>query len=203
MVGAWRKGAVVVGTRRPETGRAALRRHVTLPAMLEARELWELARTLGREGFLARQAAWVLLKHPDAGVALVDPKFDYHTVAIRTDEPRLADPYPNEWRLANILKRPGNPFPERISVGRANNCDVVLRLPFVSKLHAHFVGGPPGAMRLADNRSANGTTVAGRTLAPGEAIDVRSGDWIGFGPLRLQLLDPSDLFDALGRAFEA
>jgi len=172
--------------------------------MLEARELWELARSRGRDGFLAVQHAWVLLKHPDAGVAIVDPKFDYHTVAIRTDQPRVADPYPNEWRLAHITKRAGNPFPERISVGRANNCDVVLRLPFVSKLHAHFVGADGGpTMRLADNRSANGTSVAGRTLAPGEAVDVRSGDWIGFGPLRLQLLDPSDLFDALARAFEA
>jgi FHA domain len=170
--------------------------------MLEARELWDLARSVGRDGFLSRQRAWVLLKHPDAGLAMVDPKFDYHTVAIRTDGPRLADPYPNEWRLANVVKREGNPFPERISVGRANNCDVVLRLPFVSKLHAHFVGLETGALRIADNRSANGTTVAGRTLAPGETVACESGDWIGFGPLRLQLLDPNDLLDALGRAFE-
>ena len=170
--------------------------------MLEARELWDRTGVLGRDGFLAAQHAWVLLKHPDAGIALVDPKFDYHTVAIRTDGPRITDPYPNEWRLAHVLKRAGNPFPDRISIGRANNCDVVLRLPFVSKLHAHFVGTGPGTLRLTDNRSANGTTVAGRTLAPGEAVDVRSGDWIGFGPLRLQLLDPSDLYDALARAFD-
>lgn len=169
--------------------------------MRDARETWELARSLGRDGFLARQLCWVLLKHAGAGTALVDPKFDYHTVAIRNELPRVADPYPDEWRLADILKRPGNPFPERIGVGRATNCDVVLRLPFVSKLHAHFIGVEQGTMRIADNRSANGTTVAGRTLAPGEAVEVRSGDWIGFGPLRLQLLDPADLYDALARAY--
>ncbi len=172
-----------------------------MTAMLEAQPLWETALRIGRTGFCARQR-WYLLKHANAGNALLDPKFDYHTVAIRTGELDDADPYPNEWRTAEVVKREGNPFPERVSVGRANNCDVVLRFPFVSKLHAHFLAGDGAGLRLSDHRSANGTSVTGRLLAAGETVDVHSGDWIGIGPLRLQLLDASDLFDALARAFD-
>ncbi len=169
--------------------------------MLDARPLWETAQQLGRAGFIGRHQRWYLLKPAGPGGAMVDPKFDYHTVAIRArGAPDEADPYPDQWRVLEIGKRAGNPFPERISVGRANNCDVVLRFPFVSKLHAHFLAGDGAGLRLSDHRSANGTTVAGRTLAAGDTVDVHSGDWIGVGPLRLQLLDASDLYDALARA---
>lgn len=171
-------------------------------AMLDAQPLWETALQLGRHGFVARQKRWYLLKHAESGTALSDPKFDYHTVAIKTHgKLEVADPFPGQWRVCEVVKRQGNPFPERISVGRANNCDVVLRFPFVSKLHAHFVAGDGAGLRVADHRSANGTTARGRVVAAGEAVDIHSGDWIGIGPLRLQLLDASDLYDALARAF--
>ena len=171
-------------------------------SMLEAHPLWTSAQQLGRTGFVARGQRWYLLKHAQAGSAFVDPKFDYHTVAIRSKgELDDADPYPDEWRYLEVSKRPGNPFPERISVGRANNCDVVLRFPFVSKLHAHFLAGDGAGLRLSDHRSANGTAVGGRALGSGETVDIHSGDWVGIGPLRLQLLDASDLFDTLARAF--
>lgn len=173
-----------------------------MTAMLEAQPLWKTAQQVGRAGFVARQQRWFLLKHAQSGGALADSKFDYHTVAFRSPgELEDSDPYPNQWRVVEVAKREGNPFPDRISVGRANNCDVVLRFPFVSKLHAHFLPGDGAALRLTDQRSANGTTVAGRPLPPGETVDIHSGDWIGIGPLRLQLLDASDLYDALARAF--
>lgn len=170
--------------------------------MLDARALWDAARRPGRSAFV-RDPRWFLLKHANGGEALIDPKLDYHTVAIPTSEALTdADPFPNEWRYLEIAKRAGNPFPDRISLGRANNCDIVLRFGFVSKLHAHFIAGDGAALRLVDNRSANGTVIAGRPLAPGETASVHSGDWIAIGPLRLQLLDASDVFDALARAFE-
>ena len=71
---------------------------------------------------------------------------------------------PNVEVLA-VVKAPGNPYPDRVSVGRARNCDVVMRDPSVSKLHAHFrVGGPK--LELVDIDSQNGTRVNGRALAP-------------------------------------
>jgi hypothetical protein len=167
--------------------------------MLEVEPFWQLARQVGRATFVTRHMGWYLLKHPGP-VNLVPPgELGWNTVAVDLEREEIADPFPGEWRMLEIRKRPGNPFPDRIGVGRAQNCDVVLRLPFVSKLHAHFLPGVGAGLRVVDSRSANGTSVNGRELEKGEAADATSGDWIGFGPLRLQLLDASDLFDTLQR----
>src|SRR5689334_23533278 len=49
-----------------------------------------------------------------------------------------------------------NPFPDRLTIGRATNCDVVIRFAFVSKVHAHlFVQGDK--LTLRDNKASNGT----------------------------------------------
>ena len=59
-------------------------------------------------------------------------------------------------------------------------CDIVLRHPSVSKLHAHFhIGG--GRLELVDLDSQNGTRVNGRTLAPNQAMQVSKGDILLFG----------------------
>jgi hypothetical protein len=158
-------------------------------------------RELGRAAFVARNRGWFLLKHGAESEGAEPGRIDYNTVAVRIDEADFQDPFDGQWRFVEIRKRPGNPFPERISVGRATNCDVVIRLPFVSKLHGHFSPGDGAALILSDNRSANGITVSGKTLAPGSSIEVSTGDWIGFGPLRLQLVDGSDLCSVLSEAF--
>ncbi len=191
--------------------------------MLEVEPFWRLAQQMGRQAFVTRHLGWYLLKHPGSVSVVPKGELGWNTMAVNVDGDEIADPYPGEWRMLEIRKRPGNPFPDRIGVGRAQNCDLVLRLPFISKLHAHFVPsvgtgaqplgpggpGPHGAhspppspmacLRVVDSRSANGTSVNGRDLAPGESAEATSGDWIGFGPLRLQLLDASDLFDTLQR----
>src|SRR5690348_9543869 len=42
-----------------------------------------------------------------------------------------------------VRKREGGLFTQRVGVGRARNCDVVLRFPSVSKLHAQFLVDNP------------------------------------------------------------
>lgn len=178
--------------------------------MLEVEPFWRLAQQMGRQAFVTRHLGWYLLKHPNPVSVVPKGELGWNTVAVNVEGEEFADPFPGEWRMLEIRKRPGNPFPDRIGVGRAQNCDIVLRLPYISKLHAHFVpsvgtDGPgiPGSnarmayLRVVDSRSANGTSVNGRDLAAGESAEATSGDWIGFGPLRLQLLDASDLFDTL------
>ncbi|HET6583254.1 MAG TPA: FHA domain-containing protein [Nannocystaceae bacterium] len=167
--------------------------------MLEVEPLWQLAARMGRPTFVTRHMGWYLLKHPGPISVVPEGPLGWNTISVSIDEEDGGDPFPGEWRLLEVKKRPGNPFPDRIGVGRAQNCDVVLRLPFVSKLHAHFLDGVGAGLRICDLRSANGTSLNGRPLDPGEAADTTSGDWIGFGPLRLQLLDASDLFDTLQR----
>jgi hypothetical protein len=95
-----------------------------------------------------------------------------------------------------VVKAPGNPYPDRVSVGRARNCDLVMRDPSVSKLHAHFrVGGPK--LELVDIDSQNGTRVNGRPLAPHQPAQVASGDTILFGSVAAKLVDAATLYDLL------
>lgn len=96
--------------------------------------------------------------------------------------------------VALLRKRPGNPFPHMINLGRAPNCDVVLLLPTVSKLHAYVQ--PAGAgWALVDSRSRNGTFLDGVRLVPGEARELRSGARIRLGKVELDLrvVDPVEL----------
>ena len=75
---------------------------------------------------------------------------------------------PQNIEVLPVVKAPGNPYPDRVSVGRARNCDVVMRDPSVSKLHAHFrIGGPK--LELVDIDSQNGTRVNGRAAGAASA----------------------------------
>lgn len=64
-------------------------------------------------------------------------------------------------KIGFVAKRPGNPFPTMISIGRALNSDVVLALDSVSKIHGYFSPGEPGEWWLTDLRSTNGITING------------------------------------------
>jgi FHA domain len=95
-----------------------------------------------------------------------------------------------------VIKAAGNPYPDRVSVGRARNCDVVMRDPSISKLHAHFrIGGPK--LELVDIDSQNGTRVNGRPLAPHQAAQVSNGDILLFGSVSAKLVDATALYDLL------
>jgi hypothetical protein len=99
--------------------------------------------------------------------------------------------------LIEIQKRAGNPNPDRVSVGRAKNCDVILRLTGVSKLHAHFYLVDGKIAQLADYRSSNGTFVNGQRLQEGQPVAVKFGDRVRFGTLELSLVTPGVAFAIL------
>jgi hypothetical protein len=145
------------------------------------------ARALTREQFLAhyphRFLIWSAAARPEptnfATMQWLGP-------ADSSREPRL--------RVLPIVKAPGNPYPERISVGRARNCDVVLREASVSKLHAHF---DADGKLLFDLGSQNGTRVEGKRLLPNHGEVVRVGDAIHFGLATTSLIDGAALFELL------
>ena len=87
-----------------------------------------------------------------------------------------------------IRKRPGNPHPDRMSIGRARSCDLVVRYGFVSKLHAHLMHGEDGFV-LRDLGSANGTKVAGRPLAPMQSMPIQPGDLVSLGQVEVEIVD--------------
>jgi hypothetical protein len=95
-----------------------------------------------------------------------------------------------------VEKAAGNPWPDRISVGRARNCDVALRDPSVSKLHAHFKVRE-GGYDLVDLDSQNGTRVNGTLLTPNEPKPVSSGDVLLFGMVSCKLVSAALLYDLL------
>ena len=79
-----------------------------------------------------------------------------------------------------LVKRPGNPFPNFVSVGRAANNDLVIGVETVSKLHAYFTF-EDGAWRLTDYRSTNGTRLNGEAIEGGQPVPVSDGDQLLIG----------------------
>jgi hypothetical protein len=94
-----------------------------------------------------------------------------------------------------IMKAVGNPYPDRVSVGRARNCDIVMRDPSVSKLHAHFRLGEK--LELVDIDSQNGTRINGKAVPPHQPQTVSTGDDILFGSVATKVMDARSLYDYL------
>jgi len=135
-----------------------------------------------------------LYKHPKEARAErpSEPDFDYATRAIDLN----FDPMPTVTQVVAVKKNPENPFPDRLTIGRAPNCDVVIRFAFISKVHAHlFVQGDK--LTLRDNKGANGTFHNHKKLEAGSSKTVKLGDTLGFGALELELIDAGRLYQLL------
>jgi hypothetical protein len=156
-------------------------------------EYLELARTLPRDVFVAGHAGHFLVKRPRGGAEVEEQPagFSIATAAAHVD----VDPYAGEWQVFPVVKRPGNPFPEQITVGRATNCDIVLRVPSVSKVHVHILREASGAFSLHDNRPSNPILLNGVRLPAGETRPLEIGDCIRFGTLEFEFVDAARLYD--------
>jgi hypothetical protein len=177
---------------------------------VESIEEWQMrAVRMTRRDFEEEYEGFYLVKRPEIappsrqGEFDADPPIDFETVSAVPVTPlgqASDESFPWEWRVSKIQKREGNPFPDRISVGRAPNCDIAIRLPFISKLHAHFVPDEEGrSVTLVDLRPANGTSVNARQLSPGERVELGVRDRVHLGTLELELADAGRLYDLLLR----
>ena len=72
-------------------------------------------------------------------------------------------------------------FPDKISVGRARNTDILVPDGDLSKLHA-LVHRQDGGFAISDADSKNGTFVNGRRLESGETRALHNDDLVWFGP---------------------
>jgi hypothetical protein len=162
-----------------------------MPSALAIDELLALARQHSRAEFAARL--------PHRFLVVDEVLKDEEPVAFSTQawtarkHPSRPAPHP---RVFEIRKAPGNPYPDRIAVGRTRNCDVVLRDSSVSKLHAHFRLGDNG-LELVDLGSRNGTRVGYRRLIPYEPTPVSDCDTVTFGNVSARILDAARLHDVL------
>jgi pSer/pThr/pTyr-binding forkhead associated (FHA) protein len=102
-----------------------------------------------------------------------------------------------EYRAIPLKKAPGNPWKDRVSLGRARNNDLMIRTPSISKLHAHCILGDDGEVSLIDLGSTNGTLRNGRRLDPNQAEKLKDGDRVRFGSVDTIFYQPASLYRVL------
>jgi hypothetical protein len=163
-----------------------------VPRVLDIAALVREAQALPKEKFLAQRPGFFLLTAPSEDPALLR----FITEPSEPNPRQVTTPTRMRFELQRLAKAGGHPFADRISVGRARNCDIVLRHSSVSKLHAHFrLDGDYVA--ILDNSSRNGTAVNDEPLIPEQRARVHSGDRIRLGTLESMLLDPAGLYQFL------
>lgn len=167
---------------------------------------WRRVRAITtRNDFIALHPHVFLVSAPDRSTGEITPltkPTEFRTVTHKDDllgsQARPTEPaVPDEPLIYALRKADGHPFPERISLGRATNCDVVIRDPSVSKLHGHFRDIGPESAYFTDAKSANGTRVDGALIKPGEAVEIHRHTVLGFGRVQLLVISPADAFDWL------
>lgn len=123
---------------------------------------------------------------------------EFRTVTHReynATKPEPSNPEPP--LILPLRKGEGRPFPERISLGRATNCDLVIRDASVSKLHGHFRDVTQETAFFTDAKSSNGTRLDGTLIQAGVATEIRVNTLLSFGRVQLVFLSPGDVYDWL------
>ena len=87
-------------------------------------------------------------------------------------------------------------FPERISIGRAANKDIVLRHESVSKFHGWFEVDSAMVLYVVDAGSTNHTVVRSRQLMARAREPVPPGTPIRFGTIETLVVDAESLWVA-------
>jgi pSer/pThr/pTyr-binding forkhead associated (FHA) protein len=150
------------------------------------------AQSLARDAFVKNWPGYFLLSAPTQSGAL--PRFITESAEHNTAQ--LSTPSRKRFELQQLKPGPAKPSANRISVGRARNCDIILRHASVSKVHAHFrLDGDYVA--ILDNSSRNGTAVNDEPLIPEQRTQVHSGDRIRLGTLVVILFDANGLYQFL------
>lgn len=102
--------------------------------------------------------------------------------------------------IAPIAKRTAisSSYAGMVTFGRAPECDIVLRHPGVSKVHA-FIRRLGEMWIITDAGSTNGTKVDGAKLTPNVGVELRSGSQIILGRrVALELFWPAQLCERFG-----
>jgi hypothetical protein len=149
--------------------------------------------------FAALHGEFFLVKRPAAVDRLRGDDFEFRTGSgtvselMRRAELEAGAEEPSVTTVAPVRKKPGNLWPNMISLGRTRNCDIPLRFPNVSKLHAIFKLADDGSLVVVDQGSANGTKLNGAPIDSAESV--RAGDRLSFGGIECELMDASRLVE--------
>src|SRR5215468_2603620 len=160
---------------------------------------------LGREEFLAAAAPAALVRYrahpPDPGPAgaatltmTIDEDFGEAVDETMPHGKLTAEP---EMEVYPLSKKPGASFPDRITIGRTSNNDVVIADHSVSRLHA-YVRRVGDAWVVADAGSKNGSWLRGEALEARRERPIASRAILRLGDVDLTFYLATDLFAALG-----
>ncbi len=104
-----------------------------------------------------------------------------------------------------LAKRNGaNPYTSMITVGRVDNCDIIIRSSSVSKFHAYFSPNSknPEQFDICDAGSSNGTTLNSTILEPTKRVEIENNDIIELGSdVLLRYYSPTGFLASLKRTF--
>ena len=150
---------------------------------MEVEELLALAKRLSQDDFVARfPHLFLVFREAESGIT----PFSFHTeVATPSSPPPSAR---GSLRVKPLVKSSANPYAERVSIGRARNCDITLRDASVSKLHAQVRAREDGQLELVDLGSQNGTSVNDVKAKANEPIPVHADDVITVGTIGVRVL---------------
>lgn len=166
-----------------------------------------LKRSLSRDEFVDQFPHPFLLRHRLAMTMSVpirstgdwSSELDYDTNVVDINSVPLvrAQRRLRQARIVRLVKTKDNPYQGRIIVGRARNCDVVLRSASVSKLHAYFVIHDESHAELCDMNSSNGSRVRDVRLEPGKPHPLVPGELVTFADVVGEFLNASLLYALL------
>jgi hypothetical protein len=166
--------------------------------------------TLGRDEFLAAAAPAALVRY---GAALPDPgatgtttqtldhnldNLDHDLIQALVDEAKhgRVGAERTEMEIYPLAKKPGASFPDRITIGRTSNNDVVIVDHSVSRLHAYV--RPGDSWIVADAGSKNGSWLDEARLEPRRETQLSPGACLRLGDVSTMFYPAAELFELLG-----
>jgi hypothetical protein len=145
------------------------------------------ARRISQEEFVRKYP------HPFLAITVEveDEEAEFRTIA--ASEPVLPSSIGRtsyEESLARVVKRPGANNFSFITIGRAQNNDIIIGIKSVSKCHA-VIQVTGAGFTIADAGSKNGTFLNQEMLSPHKHVAVNSGDEVTLPPrVTARFLDP-------------
>lgn len=179
---------------------------------MDASEHYRQLLQLGREEFLASAAPAALVRYRREGDELPsvsglrtltldeDSEQDNRSGEYITEEtmPFGKDlPQEVDLEVYPLAKKSGASFPDRITIGRTSNNDVVIADTSVSRLHAYIKRSGSGWV-VADAGSKNGCYLGGVRLEPRKEQALASRVELRIGDVDVTFYLAADLFAALG-----